>query len=178
MAYQCNNTTFVSEYGDITELDVDAMVVASCPTLSMDAGIALKIKDKGGESIEAEAIECAPSKAGSVIETSCGSLHAKAVYHCVILNDEKRADGDTLRECVKKTLKMAYDRGYRRIAFPALGSAFPGLSPKISTEIIVEESRKAVESGMDFDQLTFIVCDSTPYRYYKKALKSQFKSSA
>lgn len=178
MAYQCNNTTFVSEYGDITELEVDAMVVASCPTLSMDAGIALKIKDKGGQSIEAQAVECAPSQAGSVIETSCGSLQAKSVYHCVILNDEKKADGDTLRQCVRKTLEMAHQRGYKRLAFPALGSAFPGLSPKLSTEIIVEESRNAVESGMDFDQLTFIVCDSTPYRYYKKALKSQFKAKA
>ena len=176
MAYQCNNTTFVSEYGDITELDVDAMVVASCPTLSMDAGIALKIRDKGGQSIEAEAVECAPSQAGTVVETSCGTLQAKAVYHCVILNDEKKADGETLRQCVRKTLEMAHERGYKRIAFPALGSAFPGLSPKLSTHIIVEESRNAVESGMDFEQLTFIVCDATPYRYYKKALKSHFKA--
>jgi O-acetyl-ADP-ribose deacetylase (regulator of RNase III) len=176
MAYQCNNTTFVSEYGDITDLDVDAMVVASCPTLSMDAGIALKIKDKGGQSIEAEAVECAPCETGSVVETSCGNLSAKAVYHCVILNDEKKADADTLRQCVRKTLQMAHERGYKRLAFPALGSAFPGLSPKLSTEIIVEESVQAVESGMDFESLTFIVCDSTPYRYYKKALKSQFKA--
>ena len=65
MAYQCNNTTFVSEYGDITEIDVDAMVVASCPTLTMDAGIALKIKDKGGPPIEAEAVECAPRRGPS-----------------------------------------------------------------------------------------------------------------
>jgi len=175
MDYVYDNTRFVALYGDITELDVDAMVVASPPSLAMDGGIALKIKTKGGQAIEDEARAGGEGEQGDVVATGCGSLDAKNIFHCVLLDKEKNASEDALRTCVRTTLQLASDMGHKKIAFPALGSAFPGLSPKASTSLIVSETKAAVESGMQFDEFDFIVCDPAPYRYYKKALKTAFK---
>ena len=173
MDYVCNSTAFIPVYGDITEQDVDALAVASSPSLCMGAGIALKIRDHGGTVIEDEAKQQGPCAIGDVIVTSCGSLQAKAVFHCVLVDENGVSRPEALHTCMKKTLQEAYSRGYRSLALPALGSAFPGLSPKISTEIIVEETRAAVLSGMAFERMLFVVCDPAPYRYYKKALKDQ-----
>jgi len=171
----CNGTKFTALFGDITELDVDLLTLASSPDLLMSGGIALKIKDKGGQEIEDQAISCGKGDPGEVVITDCGCLKAKKVYHCVLLNDEKVADPEDLKKCVRFTLDKAKEEGYKKIAFPALGSAFKGLSPKLSTEIIVSECKKAAEEGNDFEEFIFVVCDQSPYRYYKKALKSQLK---
>jgi len=174
MDYKCNGTTFTSLYGDITDLDVDAIAVASSPSLCMNAGIALKVKDKAGKSIEDEALNHAPSVPGAVIITSCGDLKAEHLLHCVILDDEKKASPEVLRQCVRTAFEISRGMGLKSIALPALGSAFPGLSPKVSTDIIVDEAKKAALDGMDFVNISFVVCDPTPYRYYKKALKHHF----
>jgi len=175
MDYKCNDTKFKAMFGDITELDVDVMAVASSPNLLMNGGIALKIKEKGGKEIEDEAVSKGKGKPGQVIITDCGCLPAKKIFHCVLLNEENVANPSTLKKCVKYTLDKAVEEGYKKIAFPALGSAFKGLSPKLSTDIIVAECKKAAMESDSFDEFIFVVCDQTPYRYYKKALKSQLK---
>ncbi|HOP09430.1 MAG TPA: macro domain-containing protein [Candidatus Methanofastidiosa archaeon] len=175
MDLKCNGTKFTALFGDITELDADVFTLASSPDLLMNGGIALKIKDKGGQEIEDEAVGKGKGEPGQVIITDCGCLPAKKVYHCVLLNDEKVADPEDLRKCVRFTLERASEEGYKKIAFPALGSAFKGLSPKLSTDIIVSECKRAAEENMGFEEFIFVVCDQTPYRYYKKALKSQLK---
>ncbi|MBN1785886.1 MAG: macro domain-containing protein [Candidatus Methanofastidiosa archaeon] len=172
MDLKCNGTKFTALFGDIAELDVDVLTVASSPDLLMSGGIALKIKIKGGQEIEDEAVGKDRGVPGEVIITGAGSLLAKKIYHCVLLNDEKIADPENLTKCVRYTLSSCHEEGYSKIAFPALGSAFKGLSPKLSTEIIVSECKKASEEGMNFEEFVFVVCDQTPYRYYKKALKA------
>jgi len=176
MEFKCNETIFTPMFGDITELDVDVITLASSPDLLMNGGIALKIKNKGGNVIEEEAVQKKGVSAGEVIVTDAGSLLAKKIYHCVLLNEEKVADPMNLTKCVRFTLEDSYKNNYSKIAFPALGSAFKGLSPKLSTELIVSECKKASGEGMNFEEFIFVVCDQAPYRYYKKTIKSQIKN--
>jgi O-acetyl-ADP-ribose deacetylase (regulator of RNase III) len=54
--------------GDITELDVDAIVNAANDHFSMGGGVALAIKKKGGVEIQRQAQAHAPRKKGEAIE--------------------------------------------------------------------------------------------------------------
>jgi O-acetyl-ADP-ribose deacetylase (regulator of RNase III) len=176
MAYMCNGTEFISLYGDITELDVDGIVIASSPDLSMDAGIACKIRDTGGPTIEEDVDKHRGAPQGAVITTHCGTLEASHLFHCVILDEDKTASPEVLRSCVRDMFEKARELGATTLALPALGSAFKGLSPKVATDIIVSEAKAIVEQYTGaFKKIYFVVCDPTPYRYYKKALKKHCK---
>jgi hypothetical protein len=55
-------------------------------------------------------------------------------------------------------------------------ASFPGLDPKTATEIIVSQAKQSIlEKQGIFSEICFIVCDSAPYMYFKKALKRHFK---
>ncbi|MHC1605717.1 MAG: macro domain-containing protein [Candidatus Methanofastidiosia archaeon] len=175
MDYAYNSTKFRTFYGDITELCVDGIAVPSSPMLRMDGGIACKIKEKGGNLIEDEAVSHGIAEPGTVVVTSGGKLLAKNVFHCVLLDENRQASPDNLRRCMVNCCKEAHFRGLEKLAFPALGSAFPGLSPRISTQIIVAETKDFVAGEKCFEEIVFAVCDPAPYRYFNRAMKSQFR---
>jgi len=64
MEKQIGNVTIRLVEGDITELDVDALVNAANNALWMGAGVAGAIKRKGGQVIEDEAMSKGPIPIG------------------------------------------------------------------------------------------------------------------
>ena len=93
-----------------------------------------------------------------------------------MLDDKKNASPDSLRISIKSVFEKAEKLGLRRLAFPAVGASFPGLDPKTATEIIVSQAKQSIlEKQGIFSEIYFIVCDSAPYMYFKKALKRHFK---
>lgn len=65
--------------GDITELEVDAIVNAANDRLRMGRGVAGAIKRKGGQIIEDEAVRQGPIPVGEAVVTTAGTLKAKYV---------------------------------------------------------------------------------------------------
>src|SRR3990167_1403271 len=85
--------------GDITGLEVDAIVNAANNELVMGGGVAGAIKRKGGKGIEDEAVKKGPIEIGGAVSTSAGSLPAKYVIHAATMGmdfsrpaDEKAGD--------------------------------------------------------------------------------------
>lgn len=175
MKYVLNDTKFIALYGEITEISVDAIAVPAYPCLRMDAGITGKIRATAGPQVEVEAMQQAPATLGSAVITEGGALPVKNIFHCVMLDDKKNADPDALRCSVRDVLEKATAKGLKKIAFPAIGASFPGLMPKTSTKIIVAEAKRAVDEGMSFSEIVFVVCDPAPYTYFKRALKECFQ---
>jgi len=178
MEYTLNTTTFKAVYGDITDYAADAIAIPTTPSLMMDCGISCKVKAKGGQAVEDEARAAARGLPGAAVATGGCSLPARHVFHCVMLDEDRQADQELLRSSVRSSLEQAAALGLKTLAFPAIGASFSGLSPKTATQIIFDETRKAVEEGMPFSCITFIVCDPAPFTYFKKTLKLWFKKSA
>jgi O-acetyl-ADP-ribose deacetylase (regulator of RNase III) len=175
MKYIYKDVSFAALFGKIEELDVDAIALPTTPTLLMDSGITAKIKAVAGQAIEDEAVMQAPGKQGDAILTRSGDLPSKNIFHCVMLDATKNASPESLRISISTVFKKAGKLGLKKLAFPAVGASFPGLDPKTTTEIIVDEAKKSIpEKEGVFSEVCFIVCDSTPYVYYKKALKKNF----
>ena len=68
--------------GDITEMDVEAIVNPVNTLMIMGGGVTKAIKIKGGTEIEREAKSRAPVPIGEAISTSAGKLKAKIRYSC------------------------------------------------------------------------------------------------
>jgi O-acetyl-ADP-ribose deacetylase (regulator of RNase III) len=176
MKYEYNGTRVEAIFGKIEELGFDAIAIPATPSLRMDSGISVKIRDAAGQMVEDEALSQAPGRLGDAIVTGSGDLPSKKIFHCVMLDTIKNASPDSLRRSIKSVFEKAEKLGLEKLAFPAIGASFPGLDPKIATAIIVEESKKIIseKEGL-FSVLCFIACDSAPYVYFKKALKKYFK---
>ena len=176
MKYEYNGTVLEAVFGKIEELEYDAISLPTTPSLYMDSGISLKIKGIVGQTAEAEAVKQAPGSPGDAVVTEAENLPSKKIFHCVMLDDKKNASPDSLRISIKSVFEKAEKLGLIRLAFPAVGASFPGLDPKTATEIIVSQAKQSIlEKQGIFSEICFIVCDSAPYMYFKKALKRHFK---
>jgi len=69
------------EQGDITTLEVDAIINPANSYGYMGGGVAGAIKEIGGQEIETEAVAKAPIPIGSAVITTAGSLKAKHIIH-------------------------------------------------------------------------------------------------
>jgi len=65
--------------GDITTVEVDAIVNPANSYGYMGGGVAGSLKEKGGDEIEQEACESAPIPIGSCVVTTGGSLKTKKI---------------------------------------------------------------------------------------------------
>ena len=175
MKYEYSGTIFEAIYGKIEELEFDAIALPTTPSLLMDSGSSLKIKGIAGQDVEDEALKQAPGSPSDAVVTEAGHLPSKKIFHCVMLDDKKKASPESLRISIKSVFEKAEKLGLRRLAFPAVGASFPGLDPKTATEIIVSQTKQSILEKLGiFSEICFIVCDFAPYMYFKKALKRHF----
>jgi len=108
--------------GDITDLEVDAIVNAANNQLWMGGGVAGAIKRKGGQQIEDEAVDQGPISIGEAVATGAGSLKARYVIHAAVMGTNFRTDAEKIRAATKNSLVKADELGLSTIAFPALGT--------------------------------------------------------
>lgn len=147
MDYRFGDVEIIIEQGDITEIDVDAVVNAANSELYMGSGVAGAIKRKGGISIEKEAVEKGPIEVGSAVETSAGALKAKHVIHAAVMAIDLVTDGDKIASATRATLNLAQDMGVRSIAIPALGTGVGGFPVMECAKIMFKVLKEHVESG-------------------------------
>lgn len=112
--------------GDITRLNVDAIVNPANGQLKMDGGLGEFIRKEGGTQIEEEAVSKGPVKEGNAVWTKAGRLKVRHVIHAVTKMSDGLTDQDILRSAVFHALQCAKDLKVRSLAFPALGCAEEG----------------------------------------------------
>jgi len=146
--------------GDITEMEVDAIINPANEYLIMGGGVAGAIKRKGGEEIEREAMKYAPLPIGKAIATTAGKLKAKYVIHAPTV---KTPGGASSVEWVKMATEAAINEarrlGIKSIAFPLLGAGVGGLSPRESYNAMMSVLSKVKDM-----RVIIVVRDEATYR--------------
>jgi O-acetyl-ADP-ribose deacetylase (regulator of RNase III) len=108
-------------HGEISDLEVDAIVVPANESLFMTTGAAASVKRHGGEEIEREAARQGPIGAGNAVITGGGQLPAPYVIHAVAVGHDLKADVGRLRAALRAALELAEGQGLRRLAVAPLG---------------------------------------------------------
>ena len=114
--------------GDITQLEVDAVVVPAVTTLWMDHGVAAAVKRAGGEAVEKEAVLQGPVKVGEAVVTTGHDLKARWVVHVALTETGPTTDAGVISEATRAALAAAEHARARSVAIPAFGTgacAFP-----------------------------------------------------
>lgn len=118
-------------HGDITTLQVDAIVNAANSSLLGGGGVDGAIHARGGAAILAE---CRALRAnvypdglppGAAVATTAGRLPARWVIHTVgpVYG---RGEVETLRSCYRSSLAVAADLGVATVAFPLISAGAYG----------------------------------------------------
>src|ERR1700684_3061762 len=105
--------------GDLTELDVDAIVNAANNDLQLGGGVAGAIRRKGGESIQRECDAVGSIPIGGAAITTGGKLPARFVIHAASMQLGGETTARALKSATAHSLRIASERKLRSIAFPA-----------------------------------------------------------
>lgn len=115
--------------GDITEMEVDAVVNAANSHLQHGGGVAGAIVRKGGAVIQEESNRIGFVAVGSCAVTTGGGLKAGHVIHAVAPRWGEGDEENKLNNAVYNTFKLASQKPLQSLAMPAI-SAVILASPK------------------------------------------------
>ena len=93
--------------GDITELEVEAIVNAANNQLILGSGVAGAIRIKGGPSIQEECNRIGTINIGGAAITGAGSLKAKWVIHAASMGLISSTTADSLKASTEASLEIA-----------------------------------------------------------------------
>ena len=160
--------------GDITKLNVDAIVNAANSSLLGGGGVDGAIHRAGGPSILEECRNirniqggCAT---GEAVHTTAGRLNAQYVIHTVgpIWDGGTKNEAGSLGNCYLNSLRLAEDLKVKRIAFPNISTGIYGY-PKSEAAIIATETVSSFTSDI-IEEVLFVCFDDENYKIYRGLL--------
>lgn len=137
--FSVNTMTVELMQGDITELEVDAIVNAASSSLILGTGVSGAIRRKGGLSIQEECNKIGHCAVGDAVITSAGDLKARYIIHAV---GPRMGDGDEnakLASSIRATLKLADTHKLNTIALPAISTGTFGVPLDVCAKIMAQE---------------------------------------
>jgi len=158
--------------GDITKLDVDAIVNAANTTLLGGGGVDGAIHRAAGPELLAECQTLGGCRPGEAKITRGYRLPARHVIHTVgpIWRGGKRGEPETLANCYWSSLQIAVENGIKTIAFPAISCGAYGYPIPDAAQIAVKTTRDFLGSADDIDKVIFALWDEGAYDAYRELL--------
>ncbi len=154
--------------GDITQLELEALVNAANDRLWMGGGVAGALKRAGGKEIEEAAAEKGPVPVGEAAVTGAGKLKARYIIHAVVMGQDLRTDAQKIREATKNSLLRADELGIKSLAFPALGTGVGGFSRYKCARIMIDEVRRHSSEKTTLERVVFALYDEAAYQAFKQ----------
>jgi O-acetyl-ADP-ribose deacetylase (regulator of RNase III) len=158
--------------GDITKLEVDAIVNAANTTLLGGGGVDGAIHRAAGPQLLAECRTLGGCSTGEAKLTRGYNLPARFVIHTVgpVWRGGTSGEPELLANCYRNSLALAAAQGIKTMAFPAISCGAYGYPVADAARIAVETSRDVLDDqGLDVSVL-FVVASEQILGVYQEVL--------
>ncbi len=175
IAFKMNDTLLELLEGDITELEVDAVVNAANEDLVLGSGVAGAILEKGGDSIQRECTRIGGTPVGTAVMTGAGNLLAKRVIHAV---GPRMGEGDEdrkLSSAVRSSLALADRHRLKSIALPAISTGVFGFPVDRCARILLTEVHRYLQGGTKLERVVVCLFGEENFGNFKKELRRGFR---
>jgi O-acetyl-ADP-ribose deacetylase (regulator of RNase III) len=162
--------------GDITKMQVDAIVNAANTSLLGGGGVDGAIHRAGGRAILEGCIKIRERQGGcqvgEAVVTTAGNMPAKYVIHTVgpVWSKSKSGAEELLAHAYYNSLKIAIENGVKTIAFPNISTGIYHFPKDKAAEIAIQTVRDFLSEHSQIEKVIFVCFDEENYAIYKKLL--------
>ena len=164
--------------GDITRMQVDAIVNAANSSLMGGGGVDGAIHRNGGPAILEECkmiiARQGSCKTGEAVITTAGNLPSRFVIHTVgpVWNGGKNNEEVNLANCYINSLRLALENNIQTIAFPNISTGIYGYPKRDAAETAIEAVSSFLQSDLAMTKLYFVCFDEENYFIYQNIIGS------
>ena len=158
--------------GDITKVDVDAIVNAANTTLLGGGGVDGAIHRAAGAELLAECRTLGGCEPGKAKITRGYRLPARFVIHTVgpIWRGGKHGEPETLADCYRNSLQLAVENGIKTIAFPAISCGAYGYPVEEAAQIAAKTTQEFLAKADRLEKVIFVLWGEEIYEAYRQLL--------
>jgi O-acetyl-ADP-ribose deacetylase len=160
--------------GDITTLQVDAIVNAANSSLLGGGGVDGAIHRAAGPALLAECRLLGGCETGDAKLTRGHLLPAKHVIHTVgpVWHGGGRGEAALLASCYRRSIEIAARHGLETLAFPAISTGVYGYPIESATRVAVTTVRDVVSLHANIREITFCCFSAKDLAIYERVLGS------
>ncbi len=159
--------------GDITQMEVDAVVNAANPTLQGGGGVDGMIHWAAGSGLLEECLKIGGCPTGEARITGGYNLPARHIIHTVgpVYGIDKEESPRLLASCYRNSLSLAVSHGVRSIAFPAISCGIYGYPAEEACRIALDTTLEFLESDDSILKVIFVLYSCRDYDIYSAYLR-------
>ena len=160
--------------GDITAIDVDAVVNAANGALRRGSGVCGAIFAGAGPQLDEACAAIGGCATGHAVATPGFDLPARWVIHAVgpVWEGGDDDEADLLASCYRRVIEVAAEIGARTVAIPALSTGVYGFPADDAAEIAMATQRSVPPTvATSVDEVTLVAFDDETHRRYEWRLE-------
>jgi len=158
--------------GDITVLEVDAIVNAANTSLLGGGGVDGAIHEAAGPDLLDECKKLNGCATGNAKITGGYRLKAKHIIHTVgpVWGGGHRDEHELLASCYQNSLTLAKEHKIKTIAFPGISTGVYGFPKDQAAMIAINETRRFLKKNDYPEKVIFVTFCNDSYEMYRKLL--------
>ncbi len=163
--------------GDITALDVDAIVNAANRALAPGGGVCGAIHRAAGPKLAEACAQLGGCETGEAKITPGFDLKARYVIHAVgpVWGGGERDEDRLLADCYRNSLKRLLEQGLSSIAFPAISTGIYGFPPGRAAQIAVTTVLGEMENVPGQSRVIFCCFGRESLKAHEEALAAALR---
>jgi len=156
--------------GDLTEMQVDAVVNAANARLILGGGVAGAIRRKGGPAVQEACNRIGGTYVGGAVITTAGNLKARRVIHAVGPMMGESDEDEKLKNATINSLKRAEENHLNSIAFPAISTGIFGFPVERCARIMLQNCMEYLKKGKPPREIYFCLWGKAAYKTFEQTL--------